>query len=156
MLNPIQRPAIRHLVSYEFSPPDTRLEHKDFCEQIGITDRTLRNWQHNAEFAAARDKAIEEAEESSDPFALVARQWALEQLMALYKKAKTTTEKRQILKEVLEKTKHVEDAGSIVDYSEMSEADLIAMCINRKVSPVAMTQAELEAELARLNKGEKK
>ena len=153
MLNPLQKAAIKHLVAYEFSPPDTRLDHKDFCELVGVSDRTLRFWQKQPEFSAAFQAALAEAEETSDPFALIARQWALEQLMAIYKKAKTSTEKRQILKEVMDKTKHV-DTGEVVDYSDYSEEDLLLMCLNRKVSPASMTEEQLKAELVRLKEGE--
>lgn len=144
MLNPVQRAAVRHLVAYDFSPPEARMTHESWCEVVGISVRTLQNWMKgNEEFRVAVRSAKEEAEETADPFALYARQWALEQMFGLYAKAKTTTEKRQLLKEVMEQTKHV-DAGEVVDYSHLTDDDLLSLCLARSVSPIGMTQDQLK------------
>jgi predicted site-specific integrase-resolvase len=150
MLNAMQKAAIRHLVAYEFSPPETRLSHDKWCEVAGITTRTLQRWQKESEFKESPQAALDEANDSKDPFASVARQWGLEQLMAVYAKAKTATEKRHILGQILKETEHVATYSEPVDYSAMTDEDLVAMCLNRKVSPAGMT----EDELIRLAKGE--
>ena len=150
MLNAMQKAAIRHLVAYEFSPAETRLSHSKWCEVAGITDRTLQRWQKDAEFKESLQAAIDEANESKDPFASVARQWGIEQLMALYSKAKTATEKRHILGQILKETEHVAVYTEPVDYSAMTDADLAALCLNRKVSVTGLS----EDEIARIAKGE--
>lgn len=145
MLNPLQKAAIRHLVAYEYSPPETRMEHTQFAELLNISVRTMQRWQQDAEFKAALQAARDEAEASRDPFATFARQWSIEQLFALYSKAKTTNEKRQLLKEVLSLTDHVADYQDAVDYSDMSDEDLAAAILNRGLSAASMTEAELFA-----------
>ena len=144
MLNPIQRAAIRHLVAYEHSPPDTRLKHAAWCEVMGITPRTLERWRKDEEFARVFEKALADAEETADPFALYARQFALEQLVALLTDKKlTATERRATIKDILAQTQHVHESGDAVDYNDMSDADLEAVALNRKVSVESMTEQQL-------------
>lgn len=144
MLNPLQKAAVRHLVAYEYSPPETRLDHAKFAELIGVDVRTLQRWRKDDEFKAALAAAHDEAEDSRDPFATFARHWALEQLYALYGRAKTTNEKRQMLKEIIGNTEHVAAYSDPIDYSDLSDSDLASLCLNRRVSPAAMTETELQ------------
>jgi len=120
------------------------MTHDSWCQVVGLTIRTLQRWQKDdAEFKAALQASIKEAEESADPFALYTRQWALEQMHALFAKSKTPTEKRAVLKDILANTQHVADMGDAVDYSDMTEEDLAAICLNQNVSVLGMTEAEL-------------
>jgi hypothetical protein len=146
MLNSLQKAAIRHLVAYEFSPPDARLSHTAWCDIAGITTRSLEMWRHQSEFASALSDAMEQAEATSDMFAVIGRQVALEHLLAMLtdKSGKMTpTEKRAVIKDILAQTSHVAIDNEAVDYRDFSDADLARMCLNRKVSPEAMTEAEL-------------
>jgi len=168
MLNPIQRAAIQHLVAYKMSPVDGRMEHKDFCEMVGITPRALQLWRgytstcgdcghsrtnmqkeakcpkcssenvthapRHPEFYATLAKATEEAENAGDDlFAIKTRQWALEQMVAMYHKGKGN-EKRQMLKMILDLTSDVADSGTPADYSEMTDEELEQAALNRCVS----------------------
>ena len=144
MLNQLQRAAIRHLVAHEFSPPDTRLQHKQWCDVMGISVRTLERWRSLDEFKRAHEKARKDAEETCDPFALYARQFALEQLVSLLSDKKlTAAEKRATIKDIMAQTAHVADASDAVDYSEMSDEDLEAVALNRDVSVLAMTSEQI-------------
>lgn len=145
MLNQIQRAAIRHLVAYEFSPPDTRLKHTEWCEVMGVTTRTMERWRKDEEFKKVYEKAMEDASETQDPFALYARQFALEQLLSMLQaKGMSPTEKRRTIKDILTATEHVADAGDAVDYNDLSDDDLEAVALNRGVSVLAMTEEQLK------------
>lgn len=178
MLNPIQRAAISHLVAYNLSPPDGRMEHKDFCEMVGITPRSFQLWrsftltcpecgysrdcmQHELscrkcgaqvtdtprfpEFYTAWKKAEESAAMAGDDlFAVKSRQWALEQLVAMYSKAKTVNDKRQVLKDILAQTADVADNGTAVDFSELTDEELKAEAMNRNISVEAEVLAAVK------------
>lgn len=144
MLTAIQKAAIRHLIAYDQSPPESRLSHDEWSEQMGISKRTLERWKLTDEFKSAWEQQRREMEETSDPYALVARTIALEQLMHLMnKKGLTVTEKRMVIKDVMDSTKHVDSTGDVVDYSEMTDEDLVAAILSRELSPVGMTEAQL-------------
>lgn len=139
-----QKAAVRHLVAYEISPADTRMSHTDWCKVMGITIRTLQRWQTDPEFAAFLDQSLKDIEASADPFALCARTFALEQLFAmLSEKGQSSDSRRKVLKEILNATEHVADTGDIVDYSQLTDDDLLASVLNRKLSVLGMTEAEL-------------
>ncbi len=150
MLNGTQRAAIRHIIAYESSPSGTRLTHGDWCTQVGVSVRAFERWRLNPEFAAALDAQRSAMDDSSDPYALIARTVALEQLMAMMSKKITVSERRAVIKDVMEYTKHVDTQGDPVDYSDLTDDDLVAAILNRDLSPLGMT----EAELKRLAKGE--
>lgn len=146
MLNPIQKAAVRHLVAYESSPPESRLKHQEWCEQMGVTIRTLQRWQLDDEFQAALSAQRDAMEETSDPYALVARTVALEQLMALMSEKKlTVSERRQVIKDIMEFTKHVDSSGEPVSYEDMTDEDLVNAVLNRGLSPLGMTESELKS-----------
>ena len=145
MLNAIQRAAIRHLVAYEFSPSESRLKHTEWCELMGVTTRTLERWRKDEEFDKSYKKALEDAQESQDPFALYARQYALEQLLSMLQDKKMSpTEKRRTIKDIMAATEHVADAGEAVDYNDLTDDDLEAIALNRNVSVLAMTEEQLK------------
>lgn len=151
MLNAIQKAAVRHCVAYELSPPDSRLDHQDWCTQVGINRKTLSRWREDPEFESAVEAQRTALEESSDPYALIARTVALEQLMSMLGSQKlTVTERRMVVKDIMEMTKHVDDTGVPVDYSDMTDEDLLNAILNRDLTPLGMT----EAQLKRLAKGE--
>ena len=145
MLNAVQRAAVRHLVAYELSPPDTRLTHSAWCHVMNVTTRTLDRWRKEDEFAKAFEKALQDAHESQDPFALYARQYALEQLLSMLSDTKMSpTEKRRTIKDILTATEHVADAGDAVNYDAMTDEDLEQVALDREVSILAMTEGQLK------------
>lgn len=85
------------------------------------------------EFYAAWKKSESEAVDAGDDlFAIKTRQWALEQLVSMYHKSKGS-EKRQNLKMILDMTKDIADDGTPVDFSELSDDELVEAAMNRGV-----------------------
>ena len=154
-LNPLQKSALKHLVAYEYSPPESRLTHKEFCDLIGIHTDTLLKWRGDPVFKASLEQAFVEAEAASDPFALCMRQWSLEQLYVLYSKAKTTSDKRQLLRQIEEATAHVVDPGELIDVRDMTEDDLLAICMNEDISVLGMSIEEMKRQLGGNGDGER-
>ena len=139
-----QKAAIRHLVAYEISPADTRMSHTEWAKVMSITIRTLQRWQQDKEFADYYQQALTDVEASADPFALCARTFALEQLFAMLSDKKQSSDsKRKVLTEILKATEHVADVGDIVDHSQLTDDDLLAAVLNKKLSVLGMTEAEL-------------
>ncbi len=103
---------------------------------------------NNPEFKRILDSSLKEARESTDLYALRTRQWALEELSALYKKAKTTSEKRALLKDMLATTEGVTKTVAVTDYSSLPTEALADIAMNRGLTVVGVSQVRL-AELAK-------
>jgi predicted Abi (CAAX) family protease len=151
MLNALERAAVRHCVAKSFSKGDSGMDDKDWCKLQGVSLKWLsrrKNEPQHLEFQKAVEAGRRELEDSVDPTALVMRDWALEEAFVQYKKADSSSEKRQWLKQIKEDTAHVDMSGQTIDYSEVSDEDLLNMVMNRGLTPSAMTQREL-ASLAK-------
>ena len=143
MLNAVQKAAVRHCTAHHFSPPESRMSDTEWCEIMGITTRALQKWKKIPEFAAALKASIDEIEASQDPFATCARAFALEQMVKQYNKSKEGSDKRQYLKLIMDNTAHVAQQGDSVNYDDLTDSDLISLCLERDVTPAGMTQDEL-------------
>lgn len=99
------------------------------CLKCGGTEFT--NTALFPEFIAALNDARKAARETGDYYAMRTRQWALEQMRQLYDEASTTSEKRQLLRQIREETADVEQKAP-VDFSHCSDEDLEAMELGEK------------------------
>jgi len=113
------------------------------CKKCGaeITDFPARFPEFYSAWKAAED-AAENA--GDDLFAIKTRQWALEQMVSLYNKSKTQTDKRQAIKMILELTADVADNGTAVDYSEMTDEELVSAALARNLSVEASVLASVK------------
>ena len=100
------------------------------------------------EFRRILDASVKEARESTDLYALRTRQWALEELSALYKKAKTTPEKRALLKDMMATTEGVTKTVAVTDYGSLPTESLAEIALNRNLTVTGISQVRL-AELAK-------
>ena len=142
-LNALQIAAINHLVAKDFG---AALSDIEFCERMGFTDRTLRRWQaEDDEFIRTLDASRKEARETTDMYALRTRQWALEELETLYKKAKTAAEKRAVLKDILAQTKDVVNKNPSIDYEHLPDEELVNIFRGRNLSTEGVTEERLVA-----------
>ena len=164
-LNSAQKAFLRHCVSSECEVRErkslqaakpgarlakTTLDDKDFAELIGVHPQTLKLWKRRPEFQAALKKGIEEFESSSDYFGLVLKHRTREELWANYRNA-TGAEKRHYLTMVQKEVGDVAEYDDSPDYEDMTDDDLVALCLRRDVSPLGMSRDEL---LRLANKGE--
>jgi hypothetical protein len=165
-LTPLQWSCINHIVAYELSPPDNRLSDIDFCEMIGIDERSLQRYQAKRfrcakckdiqrdlrrkdppaadypcagcgptewvdmgpaypDFFKSLTAALKDAHDTNDYFSLRTRQWALEELVRLYKDKNTTdTNKRHILKAIREETADSVPQRQVTDFAAMPDEEL--------------------------------
>lgn len=117
----------------------------DTCKCGG---KNVEDGPNNAEFLRVYLSTLKEARESTDLYALRTRQFALEQLNALYETAKTTTEKRQVLKDILQQTEGVRSSVTVTDYSMLPTETLAEIALARDITVEDVT-AERLAELAK-------
>lgn len=144
MLNALQRAAITHLTVAEFSPESTRLSDAKWCALVGVSESTLKRWKRDAEFRETLLRRIEQLQSCADPFSLIAREFALEQMVERYEKERGI-EKRQYLKLILDNTVHVANDVERIDYDALTDDELLALAHDREIPvPVADTLPDSE------------
>jgi hypothetical protein len=150
MLSSAQKAYIRHLVARHADSVGTDgkrlsslLNDQQIADLFGLHVNTLVNWKHNREFSSALDKAIEQYETDSDYFASVSRQRVLDEAWKQYTTTTDGAEKRKWWKEIERITSAVRSAGETVDLSDLSDDDLLAMCLSHDVSVAGLSSAEL-------------
>ena len=104
----------------------------------------------NPEFYQALQAALKEAHETNDFYGLRLRQWGLEQLHALYGKARTPTEKQKILSQILAQTADAVPFTGAVDYSHIPDTQLVEIALNRMDNTL---ESAVKARLLELSKG---
>lgn len=130
MLNALQKAAVKHLAMKEFTPPESQMSDVKWCELMSVANNTLTRWKKDLEFSRALEAEIDEIGKRADPFASAAREFALEQMVVQYEKAKGG-EKRHWLKLIMENTEHVKVTEEATDYSALSDDELEAKCVKR-------------------------
>lgn len=100
------------------------------------------------EFCEALDSARKEATDTHDFYALRTRQWALEQLRALYGRAKTTNEKRQILKQIRDETQDVASQSKIVDFTHLPDEELERLMLNQETDSQRAFEMTIAGEVS--------
>lgn len=133
--------AQRSCVLFLSAPQHERTQTiEQFAQVIGVDRRTISRWQKDREFAAALAKGRKAYSESPDYYALCVRQKGLQLLYeGMTKKVGkgkdeiTSSERRQYISAVLAETKEVSDSMDVIDRTNLSDAELLAECINRDV-----------------------
>ena len=148
-LNAFQKAYVRHAVAQELEHRDggaATITDKDFAEVMGVHPNTVKNCKNNRVVKEALKKAIEELDVSHDYFMLCMKRRAYEELWAQYNSAKGI-EKRHYLSKLLEVTKDVEEYEDAPDYTDLTDDDLIALCLKREVTPLGMSREELKQKV---------
>jgi hypothetical protein len=138
---------VRHLVAKELELSDGGkrqvMTDQSLAELLGIHVQTMKQRKQRPEIKAAVAAQLEEIRENKDLFKACMRHRALEELYRNYEKA-SGAEKRQYLKMILDQTEDVDEGPDTVDYSELSDEDLVNKALQRGVSVMGMTAAQLK------------
>lgn len=137
---------------------DRRMTKKEYAELIGVHFNTPTNWEKNPEFQAKLKQRREAMSESPDFGAVCMRERTKNGLYAEYdalaKKAKKSPQEHQQMRgyatQLLDLTSHVERSDATIDYSDLSDEDLLALCMKWDTSPEGMTMAELSRAYERI------
>lgn len=130
---------------------DRCMTRTEFAELLGVSVSALDKWAADDEFKTALRQRKDSIADSDDYAAVCMRERTKNQLYAeflkLSKKATKNPQEHQQLRgymtQLMELTSHVERTDSTVDFSELSDDDLLSLCMKWEVSPAAMTPAEL-------------
>lgn len=148
VLNAFDKAYVRHAVAQELERRDgdgrADVTDVDFADVMGVHVNTVKKVKKKPLVIEAVKKAVEELDASHDYYLLCLKRRAYEELWGNYKTS-TGVERRHYLSKLLEITADVEDVESAPDYEDLTDDDLIALCLKREVSPLGMSRAELRA-----------
>jgi hypothetical protein len=156
-----QKAAIRYYAAKQNGYPVAK-DEDEFAATIGVTRRTLLNWRkENEEFIRDLERAVEQFATSADYHAVCVRQNALDEIdkkmqQSTDGKAYTESDKRQYIKMALDMTAHVDDSGDTVSRAHVSDAELVAEILDRKVSVFGVTETELRETAEKLSAPKKR
>lgn len=122
-----------------------------FADLIGVNPKTLIDWKKNPEFQQKLVIRRQAIEESPDYASFCIRQRTVNQMWvefeSISKKAKKTDKDHVQLRGYADKllalTQHVERTTDTVDFSDLTDEDLLGLCMKWDVSPAAMTGEEI-------------
>jgi hypothetical protein len=147
MLSSPQRAYIRHLVVRKDDTEST-ISNREFADIIGVHEKTLIYWQKGAEFQEALAKATEEYQNSTDYFKTCLKHRVLEHGWVEYQKAKGA-ERRKWWSQLVKETADADVASDTIDYTHLSEDELINIMLSRSVSPLGMSMGEFKSLIAK-------
>ena len=147
VLNAFQKAYVRHAVAQEIEKRDgaaNTITDAAFADVMGVHPNTIKNTKKNPAVAEAVQRGVEELDVNHDYYLLSLKRRATEELWVNYTQA-TGPEKRHYLVKLLDITKDVEEYDDAPDYTDLSDEDLVALCLKRDVSPLGMSRDELKA-----------
>lgn len=147
VLNAFQKAYVRHAVAQEIEKRDgaaNTITDAAFADVMGVHPNTIKNTKKNPAVAEAVQRGVEELDVNHDYYLLSLKRRAHEELWVNYTQA-TGAEKRHYLVKLLDITKDVEEYDDAPDYADLSDEDLVALCLKRDVSPLGMSRDELKA-----------
>ena len=141
-LTKLQREFIEHILLCE--EEGSHLSDPRWADIHQLNPQAVKDWKKGKEFSRVLELERERRKEQS-PGARRTYQWAMEQAVLNYDKARSEAERRQWWKEIVTLTKPEDDASDTIDYSTYSDDDLWALIIERGLeSSASQYQAELE------------
>ena len=147
VLNAFQKAYVRHAVAQEIEKRDggiSTITDAAFADVMGVHPNTIKNTKKNPAVAEAVLRGVEELDVNHDYYMLSLKRRAHEELWVNYKAA-SGAEKRHYLTKLLEITKDVEEYDDAPEYTDMTDEDLVALCLKRDISPLGMSREELRA-----------
>lgn len=130
-LNPIQMAFVRFLAL----PPEERgfPSEEAFAQAYGVSSRTLRNWKNKPEFAHELERARKDLADDEMLVDRYRHEAAKDRLFHLMQEGGSTG--RQAARDLATLTKDVVEEGRYLTYKGMSDAELLAVILDRDDVP---------------------